>query len=216
MSSHSDNAAFDLRVRRQQISAVSIALQIAAAYLANRAPHIFDHREQAFAHCPLLACFRPHRGALPQRGPTTIWHRAQAARFGGDYIWYHALTLQHRKFCISLKLHADCRDEGTNRPGLFEYLARSASCQKRLHAGVPPAIIDYTWHLFSPGTGFLKLISMRNSQTRAVSGDISGTDKIAMWMLDADYDGRSLFPRQVFFIADVLRPYFMTSAIKKT
>ncbi len=24
-------------------------------------------------------------------------------------------------------------------------------------------------------------------------------DKIALWMLDTDYDGRSLFPRQVFF-----------------
>lgn len=33
------------------------------------------------------------------------------------------------------------------------------------------------------------------------TGDIEsgGTDKIAMWMLDPDYDGRSLFPRQVFF-----------------
>ncbi len=26
-----------------------------------------------------------------------------------------------------------------------------------------------------------------------------GTEKIAMWLLDPDYDGRSLFPRQVFF-----------------
>ena len=26
-----------------------------------------------------------------------------------------------------------------------------------------------------------------------------GADKIAVWMLDTDYDGRSLFPRQVFF-----------------
>ena len=26
-----------------------------------------------------------------------------------------------------------------------------------------------------------------------------------MWMLDPDYDGRSLFPRQVFFIADVMK-----------
>jgi adenine-specific DNA-methyltransferase len=25
------------------------------------------------------------------------------------------------------------------------------------------------------------------------------SDRIAMWMLDTDYDGRSLFPRQVFF-----------------
>ena len=26
-----------------------------------------------------------------------------------------------------------------------------------------------------------------------------GEDKIAMWMLDTDYDGRSLYPKQVFF-----------------
>ena len=33
------------------------------------------------------------------------------------------------------------------------------------------------------------------------TGDVEsgGRDKIAMWMLDPDYDGRSLFPRQVFF-----------------
>jgi adenine-specific DNA-methyltransferase len=32
------------------------------------------------------------------------------------------------------------------------------------------------------------------------SGEIEsgGPDRIAMWMLDTDYDGRSLFPRQVF------------------
>ena len=35
----------------------------------------------------------------------------------------------------------------------------------------------------------------------AKSGDVEsgGQDKIAMWMLDTDYDGRSLYPRQVFF-----------------
>ena len=34
-----------------------------------------------------------------------------------------------------------------------------------------------------------------------VSGEIESGDtkKIAMWMLDTDYDGRSLYPRQVFF-----------------
>lgn len=36
-----------------------------------------------------------------------------------------------------------------------------------------------------------------NTKTGSIeSGD---TSKIAMWMLDTDYDGRSLFPRQVFF-----------------
>src|SRR5579871_1369234 len=35
--------------------------------------------------------------------------------------------------------------------------------------------------------------------TRSCIIESGGTEKIAMWMLDTDYDGRSLFPRQVFF-----------------
>jgi len=37
------------------------------------------------------------------------------------------------------------------------------------------------------------------------TGDIESgdSDRIAMWMLDTDYDGRSLFPRQVFFLTDM-------------
>ena len=34
---------------------------------------------------------------------------------------------------------------------------------------------------------------------RPAAIESGGTEKIAMWMLDTDYDGRSLFPRQVFF-----------------
>lgn len=36
-----------------------------------------------------------------------------------------------------------------------------------------------------------------NPKTGAI--DSGGSNKIAMWMLDTDYDGRSLFPRQIFF-----------------
>lgn len=35
--------------------------------------------------------------------------------------------------------------------------------------------------------------------TRTGIIESGGTDKISLWMLDTDYDGRSLFPRQVFF-----------------
>lgn len=35
--------------------------------------------------------------------------------------------------------------------------------------------------------------------TRTGDVESGGRDKIAMWMLDPDYDGRSLYPRQVFF-----------------
>lgn len=34
--------------------------------------------------------------------------------------------------------------------------------------------------------------------TKSGTVESGGTDKIALWMLDTDYDGRSLFPRQVF------------------
>jgi adenine-specific DNA-methyltransferase len=36
-----------------------------------------------------------------------------------------------------------------------------------------------------------------NTKTGAIES--GGSDRIAMWMLDTNYDGRSLFPRQVFF-----------------
>ena len=36
-----------------------------------------------------------------------------------------------------------------------------------------------------------------NTKTGEVES--GGQDRIAIWMLDTDYDGRSLFPRQVFF-----------------
>ena len=35
--------------------------------------------------------------------------------------------------------------------------------------------------------------------TKTGNVESGGKDKISMWMLDPDYDGRSLFPRQVFF-----------------
>ena len=35
--------------------------------------------------------------------------------------------------------------------------------------------------------------------TKTGNLESGGADKIAMWLLDTDYDGRSLFPRQVFF-----------------
>lgn len=35
--------------------------------------------------------------------------------------------------------------------------------------------------------------------TKTGSVESGGADRIALWMLDPDYDGRSLFPRQVFF-----------------
>ena len=48
--------------------------------------------------------------------------------------------------------------------------------------------------------------------TRNGEIESGSADKIAMWLLDPDYDGRSLFPRQVFFIADAMKRGLKTLA----
>jgi adenine-specific DNA-methyltransferase len=48
------------------------------------------------------------------------------------------------------------------------------------------------------GKRTLEICGFDYYNTKAGTVESGGTDKIALWMLDTDYDGRSLFPRQVF------------------
>lgn len=48
------------------------------------------------------------------------------------------------------------------------------------------------------GKYLVKVLGFDYYNTRSGQIESGGKDKIAMWMLDTDYDGRSLFPRQVF------------------
>ena len=48
------------------------------------------------------------------------------------------------------------------------------------------------------GKYLVKVLGFDYYNTRSGQIESGGKDKIAMWMLDADYDGRSLFPKQVF------------------
>ena len=52
-----------------------------------------------------------------------------------------------------------------------------------------------------PNTGKWQVVVQGFDYYNTRSGNVEsgGDDKIAMWMLDPDYDGRSLYPRQVFF-----------------
>jgi len=48
------------------------------------------------------------------------------------------------------------------------------------------------------GKYLVKVLGFDYYNTRSGQIESGGKDKIAMWMLDTDYDGRSLFPKQVF------------------
>ena len=58
-------------------------------------------------------------------------------------------------------------------------------------AGVPPAS--------SSGLYLAEVHGFDYFNTRTGSIESGGKEQIAMWLLDTDYDGRSLYPRQVFF-----------------
>ncbi|HSW70001.1 MAG TPA: site-specific DNA-methyltransferase [Gammaproteobacteria bacterium] len=49
------------------------------------------------------------------------------------------------------------------------------------------------------GTWQVEVLGFDYYNTKTGILESGGSDKIAMWMLDHDYDGRSLFPHQVFF-----------------
>ena len=49
------------------------------------------------------------------------------------------------------------------------------------------------------GTFRVSVLGFDYYNTKTGGVESGGADKIAMWLLDPDYDGRSLFPRQVFF-----------------
>ena len=50
-----------------------------------------------------------------------------------------------------------------------------------------------------PGAYRVSVLGFDYYNTKTGGVESGGADKIAMWLLDPDYDGRSLFPRQVFF-----------------
>jgi len=58
---------------------------------------------------------------------------------------------------------------------------------------------DVSVKMLKDGKIQVEVLGFDYYNTRTGIIESGGSDKIAMWMLDTDYDGRSLFPRQVFF-----------------
>jgi adenine-specific DNA-methyltransferase len=65
-------------------------------------------------------------------------------------------------------------------------------------AGVPPAS-SLSSSSSSPALYVAEVRGFDYYNTRTGTIESGDTTKIAMWLLDTDYDGRSLYPRQVFF-----------------
>ncbi len=65
--------------------------------------------------------------------------------------------------------------------------------------GQPEIVVEIVREGDDKGKYRVQVLGFDYYDTRKGEVISGGTDKIAMWMLDTDYDSRSLFPRQVFF-----------------
>lgn len=65
--------------------------------------------------------------------------------------------------------------------------------------GQPDVIVETIRDGKDRGKRRVSVLGFDYNDTRKGEVISGGTEKIAMWMLDPDYDGRSLYPRQVFF-----------------
>ncbi len=92
---------------------------------------------------------------------------------------------------------AGCRSVVERLRGNREITGRLEKIAETLNFPINPLTQNYqlktqNWHGLAV-QGF----DYYNTKTGNVES--GGADKIALWMLDPDYDGRSLFPRQIFF-----------------
>ena len=65
--------------------------------------------------------------------------------------------------------------------------------------GQPDILLEKIKEGDDKGKYWVEVLGFDYYNPRTGTVDSGGAERIAMWMLDTDYDGRSLFPRQIFF-----------------
>jgi hypothetical protein len=149
------------------------------AYLADQAGWDFHSGER-----------RRGSGRKQQRGiPTVSWNSSRLLGGIGD-------------FAVDLAEFGISDLEGCRR--VVELLRRNRQIIGGLEAlaqllNFPIRPPTKNWQLKTKNLHCVAVHGFDYYNTKTGGIESGGADKIAVWMLDTDYDGRSLYPRQVFF-----------------
>ena len=92
---------------------------------------------------------------------------------------------------------AGCRRVVERLRGDRQVIGRLAKIAEALNFPIKPHTQNYLLKTKNLHSAAVRGFDYYNTKTGNVES--GGSDRIALWMLDPDYDGRSLFPRQVFF-----------------
>lgn len=90
-----------------------------------------------------------------------------------------------------------CRRAIERLRGDQQIVGRLEAVAQRLNFPISP--LTKNWQLTTKNFHRVSVHGFDYYNTKTGGIESGGVDKIAVWLLDTDYDGRSLYPRQVFF-----------------
>ena len=151
----------------------------------------------------IVVSFGPDHAPLEQRQVNQALQEAETLRPSPRVIVFAAFQFDPEaakdidetnwpgKALLKAQMNADLLTEDLKR--------KRASNESFWLIGQPDVLLHYIAK--GQNTGKWQVVVQGFDYYNTKTGDVEsgGEDKIAMWMLDTDYDGRSLYPRQVFF-----------------
>jgi len=140
----------------------------------------YEHRDKQRANNPPVGLVTPEND--PDAGTKKTY--AYDPHLDPQLVW--AGKAEHTSFVVpTVSLHVHERIDSRT---IVEAL------RKRNSSGAAQQLLLFEIQRKEP---LRQAIEFYNTKTGGIES--GGADKIAVWLLDTDYDGRSLYPRQVFF-----------------
>lgn len=176
-----------------------------ATYLHAEAEVSADEPKSAFSGRRAVVCFGPEHAPMEQRLVELAWEEARTIKPRPDILLFVAFSFDPEaakdideldpskagmKF-LRVEMNDDLATQDLKKKRStsesFWLIGQPDISVRRLAKGEDKGKVEVEVHGFD-------YFDLKKGQV--VSG---GADRIAVWLLDTDYDGRSLYPRQVFF-----------------
>lgn len=176
-----------------------------ATYLHAEAEVSSDDPKSAFSGQRAVVCFGPEHAPMEQRLVELAWEEARTIKPRPDILLFVAFSFDPEaakdideldpgkagmKF-LRVEMNDDLATQDLKKKRStsesFWLIGQPDISVRRLAKGEDKGKVEVEVHGFD-------YFDLKKGQV--VSG---GADRIAVWLLDTDYDGRSLYPRQVFF-----------------
>lgn len=188
----------------QKLQFVRVEPLAGATHLHAEAEIISGKDGGAFAGQRVAVCFGPQHAALEQRQVELAWEEARSLDPKPAILLFCAFSFDPEA-AKDIDAFAErkaggmtfLRAEMNNDLNTEDLKKKRSSNESFWLIGQPDVVVRHPKGL--PGAFEVEVLGFDYFNTK--TGDITsgGADRIAMWMLDPDYDGRSIFPRQVFF-----------------